>query len=160
MTRPAPHDAAPLNFTDTIASGAAASYSGGLTSPEGRAASAGGEAPAPRAPVAPAAPAHPAAIEPGPAVELSRRAAPGPGDWRCPFPAEANAGGIDHAVVALRVDLDPEAHVTGVIVLDDPGHGFGSEADRCARRRAWSPALDRAGHPTRASVVVHVHFER
>jgi protein TonB len=42
----------------------------------------------------------------------------------------------------------------------DPGTGFGREARRCALRKRWSPALDRAGRPTAGAAVVNVRFVR
>jgi glutaminase len=45
-------------------------------------------------------------------------------------------------------------------VLADPGHGFGTEAVRCAIDTRWSPALDREGNPIRGTAIVRVRFTR
>jgi hypothetical protein len=57
----------------------------------------------------------------------------------------------------------PEGMGSGVLsvaVVSDPGHGFGAAAQLCARQKRFLPALDRAGTPIVASVVVNVRFMR
>jgi protein TonB len=80
--------------------------------------------------------------------------------WDCPFPGEADAEGINHAVVTLRVELDQRGNVLRSMVAKDPGSGFGREARRCARLQRWSPGLDRAGNPIAAETRVIVRFDR
>jgi protein TonB len=81
-------------------------------------------------------------------------------EWRCPFPPEADAAGIDAAVATIRVDVDASGIVRSVSVPGDPGHGFGREARRCALTREWTPALDRNGKPADGVAVVNVRFVR
>ncbi len=78
----------------------------------------------------------------------------------CLFPAEADAAGIDSTVATIRVGVDASGGVKNVTVVPDPGHGFGREAERCARTKSWTGALDRSGLPTHGSVIVNVRFER
>jgi glutaminase len=47
-----------------------------------------------------------------------------------------------------------------VAVIADPGHGFGAEARSCSIGKRWSPALDSAGNPIRATAIVKVRFTR
>ena len=80
--------------------------------------------------------------------------------WDCPFPAEAESEGIESAKAVLRVEIDPLGQPNKVVVTDDPGHGFGREARRCAMRRRWLSRLDRSGAPAPDAVTVVVSFER
>jgi protein TonB len=93
--------------------------------------------------------------------DLSRAPAlAGATEWRCPFPPEADAAAIDHAVVTLRVDVSASGEVSSARTLDDPGHGFAQKACACALRKRFSPALDRDGAPMRSTATVHVTFDR
>jgi periplasmic protein TonB len=80
--------------------------------------------------------------------------------WNCPFPSQADAEGIDRAVVTIHVLVGANAQVRTVGVVRDPGHGFGAAARRCALARRWQPALDRDGRPIAASVTLNVRFVR
>lgn len=82
------------------------------------------------------------------------------GSWDCPFPAEADEVGVDRAVVSLRVEVAADGRVTRVSVANDPGHGFGREAKRCAFGKRWSAGLDRAGAAVSTFALVNVEFER
>jgi periplasmic protein TonB len=84
----------------------------------------------------------------------------GAAEWRCPFPIEADGADIDRAVVTLRVEVAPDGSVIRTAALDDPGHGFSRQAQRCALRKRWAPGLDRAGKPAPATAIVRVRFER
>lgn len=84
----------------------------------------------------------------------------GGAQWDCPFPEEADMEGRDNASVRLRVEVASDGRVGGVAVMRDPGAGFGREARRCALRKRWSPALDRAGQPTAGAAIVNVRFVR
>ena len=84
----------------------------------------------------------------------------GGGSWDCPFPEEADAAGIDSAVVSLRVQVASSGAVESVAVVRDPGDGFGREARRCALRKRWAPALDRAGSAIGSTAIVNVRFVR
>jgi protein TonB len=95
----------------------------------------------------------------GTGTNFSRAPSPADGaSWQCPFPPEAN--GVDQATVQLRVFVGSDGRALDATVIADPGHGFGTEALQCAIGRRWSPALDRAGNPTRATAIVKVHFTR
>lgn len=94
-------------------------------------------------------------------IDRSRRA--GLADsarWDCPFPSEAESEGIEAAKAVLRVELDAHGQPMKIIVTDDPGHGFGREARRCAMRRRWTSRLDHSGAPAADAVTVVVSFER
>lgn len=80
--------------------------------------------------------------------------------WDCPFPDEADAAGIESAVVGLEVRVAADGGVESVTVSRDPGNGFGREARRCALSRRWSAALDRAGNPVAMTTAVNVRFAR
>jgi protein TonB len=81
-------------------------------------------------------------------------------EWSCPFPPQADAAGVDIAVVALRVAVDASGTARDVSIQSDPGHGFGSAARRCALTRRWSPGLDRDGNAVGGAVVIRVRFTR
>jgi outer membrane biosynthesis protein TonB len=78
--------------------------------------------------------------------------------WDCPTPDEALEEGVEHATVALLVEVDKDGSVMSVEVKSDPGYGFGREARTCALRKRWVSALDRAGQPLRAKRLVNVNF--
>mgnify|MGYP001178329644 CR=1 FL=1 len=80
--------------------------------------------------------------------------------WACPFPTEADAAGIDEAVVSIRVDVDRLGAVRDVAVPDDPGNGFGRAAQRCAMKRRWAPGIDRDGNAVDRAVDLRVRFVR
>jgi protein TonB len=101
-------------------------------------------------------------IAPG-AINLDRSRRAGLADsarWDCPFPSEAENEGIGSAKAVLRVEIDALGQPQKVVVTDDPGHGFGREARRCAMRRRWMSRLDRSGAPATDAVTVVVSFER
>jgi protein TonB len=79
-------------------------------------------------------------------------------DWNCPFPAEAEEDGVDHAVVGLEVEIGANGSVIAVAVQSDPGSGFGREARACALRKRWLPALDRNGQPIQQKHKLNVTF--
>ena len=143
----------PVDFTGQgFVIGSSSTYAGGFTSKSGTSRRA-----VLSNPRTVPAPTEPAVTPP----DKSRRAAfEGGAQWHCPFPPEANEYAIDSAVVPIRVDLDATGSVRDVVVLSDPGHGFGREADRCARSKRFNPALDRDGTPIAAQVTIRVHFER
>jgi periplasmic protein TonB len=84
----------------------------------------------------------------------------GDGQWDCPFPSEAARAGVDSAIVTLRVEVTADNHIESVIVLRDPGDGFGREARRCALSKRWQAGLDREGRAAQRTTVVSVHFQR
>ena len=148
-----------LDLSDAIVTGNAETYAGGTTSSTGTSEKAvhgritrGGGALA-------GTPSAPAITSTGP--DRSRKAGlVGRLDWSCPFPSEADADGIDHGVVTLTVVIGATAKVDSVIVVRDPGHGFGAAARRCVYSRSWQPALDRGGRPIASSLPLNVRFTR
>ena len=148
----APAPAEPLDFTNDFVTGSGSTFAGGTTAASGTSRSVVRSAAGPPAPDV-------GAGGTGSGADLSR--SPSMADdssWRCPFPSEAS--GIDEANVQLRVFVGADGRALDVAVIADPGHGFGPEALRCAHGKRWSPALDRAGNPIRATAIVKVHFTR
>jgi protein TonB len=148
---------APADLTNTIVVGAGETYVGGTSSAHGSsqrtvtvASTATTGTGAGPSPVAPAA---------GPDRSQRARLAEG-GAWSCPFPAEADVVALDHAVVTLRITVDPTGAATAVAIAADPGHGFGREARACALSKRYAPALDREGRPIAGTSLVNVRFDR
>jgi protein TonB len=148
----------PVDLTDGFVLGAAATYGGGATAPSGASsAKAAPLASSGRAAGPAASPVLPVPASP----DRSRKAAVASGaEWRCPFPREADADGVDAAVVGLRIDLDAAGAVRMLDVASDPGHGFAREARQCASRQRYLPALDREGAPQAGTLTVRVRFVR
>ena len=85
----------------------------------------------------------------------------GASEWKCPWPAEAEAEQIDEAFVKVQVAVGTNGKASKVSVLSDPGHGFAREAQRCAMRESFAPALDHNGTPVEGTTkVLKIHFER
>jgi protein TonB len=142
-----------LDMTDVVVVGSAERYPGGETRASGTNPNAVHEA------LDPALARNAEKIE----EEVDRSSAAhisGGSDWRCPFPPEADEGGVDHAVTTIQVDVDEAGAIVRLMVLEDPGSGFGREAEECARRKRFQSAHDRRGFPTRGSVVLRVSFDR
>jgi protein TonB len=143
-----------VDFGDTFVAGQGTSYAGGTTE-------SGGTSKA----VVPALNARAAGVVGGTGTDvkadLSRapRLAGGT-QWDCPFPAEADDFGVDHAVVGLRVEVSADGRVTAANATSDPGHGFAREARRCALSKRWAPGLDRAGNAINGAAVINVRFDR
>lgn len=149
----APAATEPLDFGDTIVSGSASSFAGGVTAATGTSRTVVREAPSPDAPAAAGAGGS------GTGANLSRSPRmEGEAAWKCPFPAES--AGVDDAIVQLRVFVGADGKALEAAVLVDPGHGFGAAAVRCAIGTRWSPALDREGAAVRATAIVRVRFTR
>jgi len=147
----------PVDLTgDTIVTGNAEAYAGGVTARNGTSPNAVPKlAPEPTAKPAAGAPSGP------PAPDRSRPAKlAGDSTWNCDFPDEANAAQIDEAYVAIQVDVRPDGTPASVRVSKDPGHGFGRLARGCALGQHFAPALDRDGHPVAATVPFNIHFSR
>jgi protein TonB len=143
-----------VDFGETFVAGTAESYAGGTTESGGTATHAVTDARA-----------RAGGVEGGTGTKLGGDSSRAPqlaggAAWDCPFPEEADAAGLDGALVTLRVDVDRQGSVARVEVVRDPGDGFGREARRCAMRKRWAPGLDRAGNPITATAVVHVRFQR
>lgn len=105
----------------------------------------------------------PAPPPPPPKEDKSRVAGLlGSSDWNdCPFPGEADAEQIDRQAVLIKVHVKPDGSPESVDVVQDPGHGFGREARKCAMRKKYAAGLDANGQPV-ASVTkpFRVRFER
>ena len=138
---------APLDLTgNTFVTGTAQAYAGGVTSATGT---------------------NPNAVE---SRQVDPNALPGDRshpvgladeDWRCPWPAEAEAQQIDQQVAAVRVVVRADGTAVSARVVRDPGYGFGSEAVACALRQRFIAATDRDGRPIQAeSPPVRVRFTR
>ena len=151
----------PVDMTNTIVQGNSENFAGGVTAKDGTSKTAvtnpnaqatgvpGGTGTAP----APAAPR----------VDRSRKASiTGSSDWNdCPFPAEADAEQIDQAFVLIQVRVKPDGSPETVAVVQDPGHGFGREARKCAMRKKYTTALDPDGNPVAGQTnPFRVRFER
>ncbi len=150
----------PLDLTSGIVVGTAETYAGGATQASGTSTTAVVGKPSPLG--SPTGSGAMSAEKPPPAgPDLSRPPALSGGtSWQCPFPAEAEEDGIDHAAVRLRVAVNSEGSVTGVTVLAEAGRGFGREARRCASSKKWTAGRDREGLPTSAVTTVNVRFDR
>ncbi len=147
----------PVDLTDSIVTGSAATFAGGTSSTNGTGDRAVHGPVVVGAVPAAASPSTPRSTGP----DRSRRPAlAGGAHWSCPFPPEADGDQIDSAVVTIRVLVDPSGTPKSANVLSDPGHGFGREATRCALSKSWSSALDHDGAPTEGTVVVNVRFDR
>lgn len=83
-------------------------------------------------------------------------------DWNdCPFPGEADAEQIDQAFVMIQVKVKPDGSPENVTVVQDPGHGFGREARKCAMRKKYSQGLDPDGNAIGGTTKpFRVRFER
>jgi protein TonB len=86
----------------------------------------------------------------------------GSSDWNdCPFPGEADAEQIDRQAVLIKVHVKPDGSPESVDVVQDPGHGFGREARKCAMRKKYAPGLDPNGNPIGSiTKPFRVRFER
>ena len=156
---------APVDFTDfTMAQGTSDKYFGGVTSADGKTrgevtdpnargkGTPGGKGTADPTPQAPK--------QEGP--DLSRPAGlASKGDWKCPFPPEADADDINLARVTIAVSVRADGTPSSVKVLSDPGHGFGRAARSCALSQRYAPSLDHDGKAIDATMPpVVVKFER
>lgn len=157
---PAPNE--PVDLTNTFASGSASTYAGGQTSSEGTSKTAVYN------PMA-ANTGTPGGTGTGPGTAPPRKEdksrAPGllgSVDWNdCPFPGEADAEQIDQAFVVIQVKVKPDGSPETVTVVQDPGHGFGREARKCAMRKKYSQGLDVDGNPLGGTTKpFRVRFER
>jgi len=150
----------PVDLTDnTIVTGNATDFPGGLTSASGTGTTA---ARSPTSPTAVPGAAGAPIVAPKPVgPDRSRPASLGGGnEWNCPFPAEADTAQIDDAYVTMQIDVRPDGTASAVRVLSDPGNGFGREARRHAMGLRYPPALDHDGNPISGTFKVKVHFSR
>ncbi len=144
-TDPDPNDV--LDMRDSIVQGTGATYAGGITASTGASKDAVYNAAA--RPTGVVGGTGTAPVPQVPREDKSRAASlSGSTDWSdCPFPAEADADQIDQAFVTLQVKVKADGSADTVSVIQDPGHGFGREARKCALRKRYSNALDVDGAP-------------
>lgn len=103
--------------------------------------------------------AEPVAV--APKVDLSKPASVVGTAWNCPFPAEADAEGIDNATATIVVTVGNDGSPRSVSVVSDPGTGFGRAARQCALGRRYTAGLDRDGNATTATTPpIRVRFSR
>jgi protein TonB len=151
----------PVDFAGFV-NGTADSYAGGVTQAAGTSktavanlnARAGGS---PTGTGAPTAAPAPSGVRSRPAGLL------GSTDWYCSsfWPAEADSEQIDEALVTIRVTVGPDGKPQNVEIVQDPGHGFGLAARRCAMRESYQTALDASGNAlTMKTRPFRVRFER
>jgi protein TonB len=164
---PAPAEAAkviatdpdPLDFTgDTIVQGNAEQYAGGTTKSDGTSKKA---VDAPQVvstgtPGGTGAPNAPPPVDRSRAASLANKA----NLERCPFPSEADAEQIDDAYVTVEVNVRVDGSAEAVKILQDPGHGFGREARKCALRERYTNALDFGGNAVPGVSRIRFHFQR
>jgi protein TonB len=153
----------PVDLTDSFVQGAGDTYAGGQTSSTGTSQKAIYNPAAANTGVpggAGTAPAPPVQVHKEDKSRLPGLL--GSVDWNdCPFPAEADAEQIDQAFVMIQVRVKPDGSPESVAVLQDPGHGFGREARKCAMRKKFSPGLDPDGRPIAGTTKpFRVRFER
>jgi periplasmic protein TonB len=144
-----------LDFGDTFVQGNATSYVGGISEATGTSARAVRDVRARKGGVEGGNGASRGGVDRSRPPSLA-----GGAQWDCPFPEEADFAGIDSAAVTLQVRVSPTGQVESVMVVRDPGNGFGREARRCAMRKRWQPGLDPSGSATASLSVVNVRFTR
>ena len=80
--------------------------------------------------------------------DLSRVSKPSDSSWNdCGFPPEADTDQINFMRVRIMVTVGVDGRAQKVAVLNDPGHGFGRQAQQCAFRKGFDVALDSDGKP-------------
>jgi protein TonB len=155
-------DDTPVDFTNSIVTGNAETYAGGVTQATGtstsavydRNAQAGGVPGGTGTKPAPPAPTTP---------DRSRGLHVSNTNWHCDFPPEADAEQIDQMEVATEVSISATGKVLDAHVLKDPGYGFARAAVQCALRQGgtmFDLALDRDGNPIASKLSLKVHFNR
>jgi len=150
----------PVDLTgNTIVTGNATDFPGGLTSSAGTGTTAVRSLTSPTG--VPGGTGAPSAPPPPPGPDRSRTASLGGGaEWNCPFPPEADTAQIDEAYVTVQVDVRVDGAAGEVRVVSDPGNGFAREARRCAMAKRYQSALDHDGNPLPGTFKVRVHFSR
>jgi periplasmic protein TonB len=151
-------DFAVLDLSNTFVVGAGAKYAGGTTDSTGTATK------AVRNPSARGSAMGGTGTGPATPGLVLRKGRPprlaGGASWNCPFPPEADLNDVNQALVTLQVSVAANGAVNSADVRNDPGHGFGRAARRCALTKRWDPGLDALGQPTAATAVVNVRFQR
>jgi protein TonB len=151
----------PVDLTNTFVTGSGSTYAGGSTSSQGTSKTAVYNPAAANTGVPGGTGTGPA--PPAPKKDDKSRAPGllGSSDWNCPFPGEADAEQIDQAFVLIQVKVKPDGSAESVSIVQDPGHGFGREARKCAMLKKYSPGLDPDGNPIGGmSKPIRVRFDR
>jgi protein TonB len=154
-------DDKPVDFTNSIVTGNADTYAGGVTQSNGTSNTAVYDRHAQVAGVPASTGTKPAA--PAPVVDRSRPLRVSDTAWHCDFPPEADSEQIDQMAVATQVTVSPSGRVLSAHAVKDPGYGFGRAAVQCVFRQgsgAFSVAYDRDGNPIESTTTINVHFER
>lgn len=149
----APKNGAPVDLTaDTVVTGTATAYAGGVTASNGTSASL-----VEQGPRAPSPPRETSSA----ALDLSIPVSLASENWSCPWPHEADTEQIDEQTVILRVVVAAGGDPESATVVFDPGHGFGAAAAVCALRTHFTPGRNHTGEPVRAlSPPIRVRFTR
>lgn len=137
----------PVDLTgNTFVTGSGSTYAGGTTQAGGTSKSAVYNSAAAATGVPGGTGTAPA--PPRPSVDRSRGAGLlGSDRWDdCPFPGEADSEQIDQAYVIIQVKVKADGTADTVTIVQDPGHGFGREARKCAMRKRYNTALDVEGN--------------
>ncbi|AKV03818.1 Ferric siderophore transport system, periplasmic binding protein TonB [Labilithrix luteola] len=137
----------PVDLTgNTFVTGSGSTYAGGTTQAGGTSKTAVYNAAAAATGVPGSTGTAPA--PPRPSVDRSRGAGLlGSDRWDdCPFPGEADSEQIDQAYVIIQVKVKADGTAETVTIVQDPGHGFGREARKCAMRKRYNTALDVEGN--------------
>lgn len=157
---PTPNE--PVDLTGGFVTGSGSTYAGGQTSSDGTSQKAVYNPAA-----APTGVVGGTGTGPGTAPPRKDDKSRAPGllgavDWNdCPFPGEADAEQIDQAFVVIQVKVKPDGSPETVSVVQDPGHGFGREARKCAMRKKYSQGLDPDGNAISGTTKpFRVRFER
>lgn len=152
----------PVDLTgNTFVTGSGSTFAGGTTQAGGTSTTAVYNAAA-RATGVPGGTGTTAAPPPGPKVDKSRTAkiANVANLSRCPFPAEADSDQVDEAVVGIEVKVSVDGRAESVTITQDPGHGFGREAKKCALREKYDAAWNAEGQPIPGTYRVRFNFTR
>jgi protein TonB len=155
-------DDKPVDFTNTIVTGNADTYAGGVTQATGTSKSAVYDRNAQADGVPGGTGTKPAPPAP-PAPDRSRMLSVASSDWHCDFPPEADSEQIDEMVVPTEVTVSASGHVTSAHATKDPGYGFGRAAVQCALKQGASTfnvAYDHDGNPIPGTRLFNVHFTR
>ncbi len=149
----------PVDLTGSFVSGTGDSYAGGVTQTGGTSKAAVYNKGATNQGIAGGTGTKPAPAQVGPDQSRGIQLA-GSSEWRCPFPAEADADNVDNEYATVSVVVGIDGRPMSASIVSDPGHGFGREARACALRERFLPALSRDGTPLQATKSFKIHFER
>jgi protein TonB len=154
---PDPND--PVDLTgNTIVTGNADYYAGGVTAANGTSKNAVTGVTSPHG--VPGGTGS-AVAPPPPGPDRSRPPSlAGGAQWNCPFPPESDSAQIDEAYVTVQIDVRADGSPGAVRVVSDAGNGFGREARQCAMGKRYQTALDHDGNAIPGSFKVKVHFSR